>query len=97
MTETRTAVIAVGGNALSPPGETSTIGDQFRHTRESLGPIVDLALSARYTPGAVSLSVGAEAPLDSAVGAPNVRAVVGLGWAPRVHDQEDRSAALHPV
>jgi carbamate kinase len=40
----RTAVIAVGGNALSPPGERSTIGDQFRHTRESLGPIVDLAL-----------------------------------------------------
>jgi carbamate kinase len=44
MNETRTAVIAIGGNALSPPGEHSTIGDQFRHTRESLGPIVDLAL-----------------------------------------------------
>jgi carbamate kinase len=44
MTETRTAVIAVGGNALSPPGEHSTIADQFRHTRESLGPIVDFAL-----------------------------------------------------
>jgi carbamate kinase len=44
MTETRTAVIAVGGNALSPPGERSTIADQFRHTRESLGPIVDLVL-----------------------------------------------------
>ena len=44
MTETRTAVIAIGGNALSPPGERSTIGDQFRHTRESLGPIVDLVL-----------------------------------------------------
>jgi carbamate kinase len=40
----RTAVIAVGGNALSPPGEHSTIADQFRHSRESLGPIVDLAL-----------------------------------------------------
>jgi carbamate kinase len=40
----RTAVIAVGGNALSPPGEHSTIGDQFRHTRASLGPIVDFAL-----------------------------------------------------
>jgi len=40
----RTAVIAVGGNALSPPGEHATITDQFRHTRESLGPIVDLAL-----------------------------------------------------
>jgi carbamate kinase len=44
MTETRTAVIAVGGNALSPPGEHSTIADQFRHTRESLGPIVDFVL-----------------------------------------------------
>ena len=44
MKESRTAVIAVGGNALSPPGERSTIADQFRHSRESLGPIVDLAL-----------------------------------------------------
>lgn len=39
----RTAVVALGGNALSPPGERSTIADQFRHTRDSLGPIVDLA------------------------------------------------------
>jgi carbamate kinase len=39
-----TAVIALGGNALAPAGEKSTIYDQFRHTRESLGPIVDLAL-----------------------------------------------------
>jgi carbamate kinase len=41
---TRTAVIALGGNALSPPGERSSIHDQFRHTRESLGLLVDLAL-----------------------------------------------------
>jgi carbamate kinase len=40
----RTGVIALGGNALSPAGKRSTIHDQFRHTRESLGPIVDLAL-----------------------------------------------------
>jgi len=40
----RTAVIALGGNALSPPGERSSIHDQFRHTRESLGLLVDLAL-----------------------------------------------------
>ena len=40
----RTAVIALGGNALSPAGARSTIHDQFRHTRDSLGPIVDLAL-----------------------------------------------------
>lgn len=38
------AVIALGGNALAPEGERSTIHDQFRHTRESLGPIVDLAV-----------------------------------------------------
>ena len=37
------AVIALGGNALAPT-ERSNIYDQFRHTRESLGPIVDLAL-----------------------------------------------------
>ena len=41
--KTRTAVVALGGNALSPPGERSTIADQFNHTRESLAPIVDLA------------------------------------------------------
>lgn len=42
-TPTHTAVIAVGGNALSP-AKHSTIYDQFRHTREALEPIVDLAL-----------------------------------------------------
>src|SRR5688572_20456673 len=41
---TPTAVIALGGNALAPGGERSNIHDQFRHTRESLAPIVDLAL-----------------------------------------------------
>ena len=38
----RIAVIALGGNALSPAGERSTINDQFRHTRESLSSIVEL-------------------------------------------------------
>ena len=47
-----------------------------------------LGLSARYTPGTVSLIAGAEVPLDSAVGTPSVRGVLGLGWAPRVHDQD---------
>ena len=42
-TDAPTAVIALGGNALAPAGEKSTIYDQFRHTRESLGPIVELA------------------------------------------------------
>lgn len=40
----RTAVIALGGNALSPAGEPATAANQFRHTRESLASIVDLAL-----------------------------------------------------
>lgn len=40
----RTAVVALGGNALSPPGQRSSIHDQFRYTRESLRPVVDLAL-----------------------------------------------------
>ena len=40
-----TAVIALGGNALAPSGEKSTIYDQFRHARESLAPIVELALA----------------------------------------------------
>lgn len=41
----RTAVIAVGGNALAPAGERATIYDQFRQTRESMAPIVALALA----------------------------------------------------
>jgi carbamate kinase len=39
-----TAVIALGGNALSPSGERATVYDQFRHTRESLLPVVDLVI-----------------------------------------------------
>jgi carbamate kinase len=35
--------VALGGNALAPAGEASTVADQFRHTRESLGPVVALA------------------------------------------------------
>jgi carbamate kinase len=38
-----TIVIALGGNALQPPGERVTIYDQFRHTRESLAAVVELA------------------------------------------------------
>jgi carbamate kinase len=41
----RTAVVALGGNALAPSGGRPTIYDQFRFTRQSLGPIVDLALA----------------------------------------------------
>jgi carbamate kinase len=38
-----TVVIALGGNALAPPGERPTIANQFRHTRASLAPVVELA------------------------------------------------------
>src|SRR5213594_3872868 len=38
-----TIVVALGGNAVAPPGERPTISNQFRHTRASLAPIVELA------------------------------------------------------
>ena len=38
-----TLVAALGGNALQPQGESGEIAEQFRHTRESLGVIVELA------------------------------------------------------
>jgi len=38
-----TVVVALGGNAVAPPAERATIDNQFRHTRESLAPIIDLA------------------------------------------------------
>lgn len=37
-------VVAIGGNALSPSGERASIQGQFRHTRESLAPVVDFVL-----------------------------------------------------
>jgi carbamate kinase len=39
----RSIVIALGGNALAPVDEAPTISNQFRHTRESLAPVVELA------------------------------------------------------
>jgi carbamate kinase len=38
-----TIVVALGGNAVAPPAERPTIANQFRHTRESLAPIVEMA------------------------------------------------------
>jgi hypothetical protein len=45
-------------------------------------------LAARYSPGDVSAFAGLEMPVDSAVGVPRVRAVLGLGWAPRFNDAD---------
>lgn len=39
----QTVVVALGGNALARPGEPATITNQFRHTRESLAPLVAFA------------------------------------------------------
>jgi carbamate kinase len=39
----QTIVVALGGNALQPEGERGDIHQQFRHTRQSLGAVVDLA------------------------------------------------------
>ena len=38
-----TIVVALGGNAVAPAGERPSIANQFRHTRASLAPIVELA------------------------------------------------------
>ena len=42
-----TVVVAIGGNALSPSGESASVHNQFRHTRQSLEVIVPLALEGR--------------------------------------------------
>lgn len=42
MTAPKTAVVALGGNAISPPAEPDTIANQFRRTRESLAAIMHL-------------------------------------------------------
>jgi carbamate kinase len=41
--DARTIVVALGGNALQPPGERGDIHQQFAYTRDSLSPVVDLA------------------------------------------------------
>lgn len=40
----RSVVVAIGGNALSPSGEPATVANQFRHTRQSLTSIVEFVL-----------------------------------------------------
>jgi OmpA-OmpF porin, OOP family len=48
-----------------------------------------IAAVARYTPSEISILAGVEAPLGDAVGVPSVRAVLGLGWAPRFYDADE--------
>jgi OOP family OmpA-OmpF porin len=52
-----------------------------------------LGLSSRYTVGDASAIVGAELPLDDAVGNPKVRAIVGVSWAPRFYDEDGDGVA----
>jgi hypothetical protein len=49
--------------------------------------------SARYVPGDVSLIAGVEGPVGSAVGSPLIRAVLGVGWAPRFYDEDKDQVA----
>ncbi|MCU0799927.1 MAG: carbamate kinase [Candidatus Thermoplasmatota archaeon] len=39
----KSVVVALGGNAITRPGVPDTIANQFRHTRESLPPIIKMA------------------------------------------------------
>jgi carbamate kinase len=43
LSEPRTAVVALGGNAITMDGVPDTIANQFRHTRQSLEGVVTLA------------------------------------------------------
>ncbi len=42
MAKKKTAVVALGGNAITKPGVEDTIGNQFQHTRDSLDGVVEL-------------------------------------------------------
>ena len=39
----RVAVVALGGNAITPGGEVDTVANQFRHTRQGLSSIIRLS------------------------------------------------------
>lgn len=43
MSANKTAVVALGGNAITRPGKVDTIATQFAHTRSSLGGVIELA------------------------------------------------------
>ncbi len=58
---------------------TPSVGDK-------LASPMTLALGARRAFGDAHAMLGVELPLDSAAGVPRVRAILGVGWAPRVHD-----------
>jgi OOP family OmpA-OmpF porin len=62
-----------------------SLTDSFASAEQSPATI---GLGARYAIGEVALVLGAEAPLDSAAGAPLVRGILGISWAPRFYDAD---------
>ncbi|MBN1608127.1 MAG: hypothetical protein JW940_15955 [Polyangiaceae bacterium] len=52
-----------------------------------------LGLSVRYQVGDLSLLVGGELPIAASVGTPVFRGVLGVGWAPRIPDQDEDGIA----
>jgi OmpA-OmpF porin, OOP family len=68
------SIDAHGAVALTP-----SVGDKLESP-------MTLALGARRAFGDAHAMLGVELPLDSAAGVPRVRAMLGVGWAPRVHD-----------
>jgi hypothetical protein len=59
-----------------------------RFAAEAQSPAA-VALSARYTAGNISALMGAELPLNGAIGNPIVRPVLSFGWAPRFEDADN--------
>jgi OOP family OmpA-OmpF porin len=49
---------------------------------------VQIDVGSRITFGEISLLAGLEKGLLAAAGTPNVRATIGITWAPRVHDRD---------
>jgi hypothetical protein len=63
-----------------------------RFAKADTSPVL-AGVSARYSAGPWSLLGGVELPAHSALGAPGVRAVVGLGFVPRVADADSDGIA----
>jgi OOP family OmpA-OmpF porin len=63
-----------------------SLSDEFASAEQSPATI---GLGARYGIGEGALVLGVEGPLNSAVGVPLVRGIVGLSWAPRFYDADN--------
>jgi hypothetical protein len=63
-----------------------SLTDEFASAEQSPATI---GAGARYAIGEGALVLGVEAPLDSAAGAPLVRGILGVSWAPRFYDADN--------